>query len=39
VPVSKAISIMSEMVGTALDPLCFDALQGALKRVDPAIAA
>jgi HD-GYP domain-containing protein (c-di-GMP phosphodiesterase class II) len=38
-PVDKALSIMTEMVGTALDPVCFDALRASLKRVDPAVAA
>ncbi len=38
-PVSQALSIMSDMVGTALDPLCFEALKGALRRVDKDIAA
>ena len=38
-PIDKALAIMAEMVGTALDPRCFDALTRALRRVDPAIAA
>jgi putative nucleotidyltransferase with HDIG domain len=38
-PVDKALSIMTEMVGTAIDPRCFDALKQALQRVDSAIAA
>jgi putative nucleotidyltransferase with HDIG domain len=38
-PVDKALWIMAEMVGTALDPVCFDALVRSLKRVDPAVAA
>ena len=38
-PVDKALSIMTEMVGTAIDPRCFEALKRALIRVDPAIAA
>jgi HD-GYP domain-containing protein (c-di-GMP phosphodiesterase class II) len=38
-PVDKALSIMTEMVGTALDPRCFDALKRAIRRVEPAIAA
>jgi putative nucleotidyltransferase with HDIG domain len=38
-PVTQALSIMSDMVGTALDRPCFDALGAALKRVDPAMAA
>jgi putative nucleotidyltransferase with HDIG domain len=38
-PVNKALAIMSDMVGTQIDPDCFDALRGALKRTDGAIAA
>ncbi|HEX4407891.1 MAG TPA: HD domain-containing phosphohydrolase [Xanthobacteraceae bacterium] len=38
-PIDKALSIMADMVGTALDPRCFDALKRAIKRVEPAIAA
>jgi putative nucleotidyltransferase with HDIG domain len=38
-PVDKALSIMAEMVGPAIDPRCFAALKRALQRVDPAIAA
>jgi HD-GYP domain-containing protein (c-di-GMP phosphodiesterase class II) len=38
-PVSKALSIMTEMVGTQIDANCFDALRRALERVDGAIAA
>jgi putative nucleotidyltransferase with HDIG domain len=38
-PVDKALSIMTEMLGTALDPRCFAALNRALRRVDPALAA
>ena len=38
-PVSKALSIMSEMVGTQIDPICFDALRQALKQTDNAVAA
>ena len=38
-PVDKALSIMTEMLGTALDPHCFAALKRALRRVDPALAA
>jgi len=33
------LSIMAEMVGTAIDPRCFEALKRALVRVDPALAA
>jgi HD-GYP domain-containing protein (c-di-GMP phosphodiesterase class II) len=38
-PVDKALSIMTEMLGTAIDPRCFAALNRALRRVDPALAA
>jgi putative nucleotidyltransferase with HDIG domain len=38
-PVDKALSIMTEMAGTQIDPVCFDALKRALKRIEPAIAA
>lgn len=39
IPVDKALAIMSDMAGTALDPVCLDAIKRALRRVDPAIAA
>lgn len=38
-PIDKALSIMSDMVGTQIDPVCFNALKCAIKRMDPAIAA
>jgi HD-GYP domain-containing protein (c-di-GMP phosphodiesterase class II) len=38
-PVSKALAIMSEMVGTALDAACFNALQQVIASVDNALAA
>ncbi len=38
-PVSKALAIMAEMAGTAIDPDCLQALRRALRRVDHAIAA
>ncbi|MGE0062549.1 MAG: HD-GYP domain-containing protein [Xanthobacteraceae bacterium] len=38
-PVDKALAIMSDMAGTALDPVCLGAIRRALRRVDPAIAA
>ena len=38
-PVSKALAIMAESVGTALDPDCFAALQRALAALDKAKAA
>lgn len=39
IPIDKALSIMSDMVGTQIDPICFDALRHALKRMDSVIAA
>ena len=38
-PVSKALAIMSEMVGTQIDADCFAALTRALGRVDETLAA
>jgi HD-GYP domain-containing protein (c-di-GMP phosphodiesterase class II) len=38
-PVSKALAIMSEMEGTAVDPDCLQALRRALRRVDQTLAA
>jgi HD-GYP domain-containing protein (c-di-GMP phosphodiesterase class II) len=38
-PITKAVSIMSDMVGTALDPDCFAALRRALQRIDGSLAA
>ena len=38
-PVSKALSIMTEMVGTQIDAACFDALKRALGRLDDSLAA
>jgi HD-GYP domain-containing protein (c-di-GMP phosphodiesterase class II) len=38
-PVSRALSIMSDMLGTAIDPDCFNALRCALRRVDASLAA
>ncbi len=38
-PVTKALSIMSDMVDTAIDGACFDALRCALGRVDASLAA
>jgi HD-GYP domain-containing protein (c-di-GMP phosphodiesterase class II) len=38
-PVTKALAIMAEMVDKQIDPVCFDALKRALKRVDAALAA
>lgn len=33
-PVGKALHIMSEMAGTAIDPQCLDALERAVARID-----
>lgn len=40
IPVPKALEIMAEHLGTAIDPVCFEALQVALGRLDgrPAIS-
>jgi HD-GYP domain-containing protein (c-di-GMP phosphodiesterase class II) len=38
-PATKAMAIMTEMVGTALDPTCLEALRQALARVDHSMAA
>lgn len=38
-PVSKALSVMADMVGTAIDADCFNALRRAVARVDAALAA
>ena len=38
-PITKSLSIMTEDVGKAIDPLCFDALKRALGRVDASLAA
>ena len=38
-PVSKALSIMDEAAGTAIDPVCLAALKTALQRIDDKIAA
>ena len=38
-PVSKALAIMAEGLGTATDPAAFNALRRAIQRVDPALAA
>lgn len=38
-PISKAMTIMAESVGTAIDPGCFDALQRAIATIDAAKAA
>jgi HD-GYP domain-containing protein (c-di-GMP phosphodiesterase class II) len=33
IPIPKTLEMMSETVGTAIDPLCFDALKSALLRL------
>jgi HD-GYP domain-containing protein (c-di-GMP phosphodiesterase class II) len=38
-PINKALSIMADMVDTAIDPTCFDALRHSLKRTDASLAA
>jgi HD-GYP domain-containing protein (c-di-GMP phosphodiesterase class II) len=38
-PVAKALAIMSDMVGTALDAVCFEALRQAIASVDLSLAA
>ncbi|WP_441237831.1 HD-GYP domain-containing protein [Bradyrhizobium sp. 930_D9_N1_4] len=38
-PVTKALAIMAEMIGTQIDPDCFAALRRALGRVDQTLAA
>ena len=38
-PVTKALAIMSEMIGTQIDANCFAALTRALGRVDETLAA
>ena len=38
-PASKALAIMDEASGMAIDPVCLAALKAALKRIDDKIAA
>lgn len=38
-PIAKALAIMSESVGTAIDPDCFDALRRVLGRLGTTLAA
>jgi HD-GYP domain-containing protein (c-di-GMP phosphodiesterase class II) len=38
-PVTKALALMADMVGTALDPDCFAALRQAMGRIDVTLAA
>ena len=39
IPVPKALDIMAETVGTAIDAQCFDALKAALARLPPLDAS
>jgi HD-GYP domain-containing protein (c-di-GMP phosphodiesterase class II) len=38
-PVDKALAIMSDMVDSAIDRRCFEALKSALQQVDTSLAA
>jgi putative nucleotidyltransferase with HDIG domain len=38
-PISRALAIMAEGLGTATDPACFAALCQAMRRLDPKLAA
>jgi HD-GYP domain-containing protein (c-di-GMP phosphodiesterase class II) len=38
-PVTKAFAIMSDMIGTAIDADCFEALRRAIGRADASLAA
>jgi HD-GYP domain-containing protein (c-di-GMP phosphodiesterase class II) len=38
-PITKSLGIMTEDVGKAIDPVCFDALKRALARADASLAA
>ncbi len=38
-PISEALSIMSNMVDTAIDPRCFDAIKQAMETIDVRVAA
>ena len=38
-PLEKALAIMEDMVGTALDPVCFDALRRAMPHLERKDAA
>jgi HD-GYP domain-containing protein (c-di-GMP phosphodiesterase class II) len=39
IPISKSLAIMSESVGTAIDPDCFHALRHAMGSLDVSLAA
>ena len=34
-PISKALAIMSDMVGSAIDPRCFEAISVAMAKLQP----
>jgi len=38
-PISQALAIMNDMVGTQIDPDCLDALLRSMSRIKPAAAA
>ncbi len=38
-PATKALAIMTGMLGTQIDPVCLEALKRALKQVDASLAA
>ncbi len=38
-PVSKALAVMTDMAGTAIDPECLAALKRSMARIDKALAA
>lgn len=38
-PIAKALDIMTDMVGSAIDPICFEALKRALDKIDQPAAA
>ncbi|MGI8569489.1 MAG: hypothetical protein ACR2KT_10665, partial [Methylocella sp.] len=39
IPISKSLAIMSQSVGTAIDPDCFNALRHAMGSLDVSLAA
>ena len=38
-PVGKALALMTDMVGTAIEPACLDALKTAVARIEKTLAA
>ena len=38
-PVAKALAIMGELVGSAIDPDCFAALRRAIGNIEAPLAA